>query len=763
MLGGRASGERWAATGTVVAAVALALAVQRVGAFVLLLALLGFGAWHVAGALFRPRTLADALLLALTVGAAGVALLAEVLSAGRWLGQPVGWLAGAAALALAGLWLPRHRLPYRPSRWDWLPRHLLGWVALVAVALHLATVGVLSFFTGINVTDSVVAYLPRSVRYLQDGSFTFYETHYDAWPAFHQTLVAIQLLFLRSDVLVVPTSFLAALAVSLGVFAFARSLGWPAPLPLAAALVPWAMPAFLLHATTANFDILTGLWLLLALYFLRRGYAAASWRWLVPAALATGLGLATKLTFGFAVPVLAVLWLLVLARPLRRGRAARTVRLGAATGVLIVAVGLPFLIRNVVLQGYLFGPPELQAFHGGELGPAERLRLLGFNTLALGYQLATPPFLFPPDSPAAVNQRFLGLAAALGFTLPDPRLTSAPDHTTLIRHALPGDRYDGNHAALGAAFLLVLVPSLLALPLARRRLGPRWPFAAWCAAAAAGYVVVYGLAYRYHPASMRFLIEPAIVLAVIAPAWLALLPRRAHGPLVLVLAIPLLAEMGDTIAHNRWTPPDRVIQTPRLEQVYRFGGAPPPEGARNFERKYPPALLPEVYIHDTGPAHPSFLDYTFLGPTLERRTRYWVPRDDELPPGPFLTTDAATAERLARAGMLPDRLAADTWLLLPNDRLRVRLAVVQAEPDAASVLRLVASVPPGRYQAPRFGFFRIDGGGRSTLRDFGPEPTLDLPLTFATRLNPIRIEVRDGDRGRAAERVELDRSLLQGL
>ena len=51
------------------------------------------------------------------------------------------------------------------------------------------------------------------------------------------------------------------------------------------------MPIFLLHATTSNFDTFTALWLVLALYFLRRGYASISGRWLVPAALATGLAL----------------------------------------------------------------------------------------------------------------------------------------------------------------------------------------------------------------------------------------------------------------------------------------------------------------------------------------------------------------------------------------------------------------------------------------------------------------------------------------
>ena len=47
------------------------------------------------------------------------------------------------------------------------------------------------------------------------GTFAIYDTNYDFMPAFHQTLVAVQLLFLRSDILVVPMSFLSAVAASL--------------------------------------------------------------------------------------------------------------------------------------------------------------------------------------------------------------------------------------------------------------------------------------------------------------------------------------------------------------------------------------------------------------------------------------------------------------------------------------------------------------------------------------------------------------------
>ena len=81
--------------------------------------------------------------------------------------------------------------------------------------------------------------------------------------------MAAELLFLHSDVLVDVGSFIAVGLTSAGIYALARSLGWPAPYPLFAALVPWSMPLVLLHASTSNFDTFTAQWLVFAPYFLQ--------------------------------------------------------------------------------------------------------------------------------------------------------------------------------------------------------------------------------------------------------------------------------------------------------------------------------------------------------------------------------------------------------------------------------------------------------------------------------------------------------------
>jgi hypothetical protein len=253
-----------------------------------------------------------------------------------------------------------------------------------------------------------------------------------------------------------------------------------------------------------------------------------------------------------------------------------------------------------------------------------------------------------------------------------------------------------------------------------------------------------------------------IVLAVIAPAWIALLPRAAFGPLIAAFALLLIPEMSDVVQNSRWMPPDRVMQTARVDQIYLFAGAAPADAARMLDRKYPPSELPELLVHDEGTGHPSFPDYTFLGPSLQRRTRYWVPKPSTVPPGPFLTFDSSLASQLVAAGMLPDRLSSNAWLLLPNDRLRVRMTLVQEDAAAEQVLKLEASAAPGAYKNPSFGFFLLDGGNTIRLQRFGPETTLIIPLNEA-RKGAIRVEVRDGEQGRTAERVTITKAMIGGL
>ena len=160
------------------------------------------------------------------------------------------------------------------------------------------------------------------------------------------------------------------------------------------------MPLVQMHASTSNFDTFTALWLVFALYFLRRGFAGTNRRWLALAAIATGLALATKPTAWFAMPGLGLSgW--------RRSAGAEkaavsraddspAVRLALTTLALCAflgaLMGTPFLLRNVISRGYLLAPPRWQDFQlgGNATGFEHRLRLLEFNTFALGRGAALP-------------------------------------------------------------------------------------------------------------------------------------------------------------------------------------------------------------------------------------------------------------------------------------------------------------------------------------------------------------------------------------
>ena len=83
--------------------------------------------------------------------------------------------------------------------------------------------------------------------------------------------------------------------------------------------------------------------------------------------------------------------------------------------------------------------------------------------------------------------------------------------------------------------------------------------------------------------------------------------------------------------------------------------------------------------------------------------------------------------------MVPDRLSTSAWLLLPNDRLRVRMTIVQESASADQILKLEASAPSGSYRNPHFGYFLLDGGNTIRLQRFGPETTLSIPLDEARK------------------------------
>jgi len=436
-------------------------------------------------------------------------------------------------------------------------------------------------------------------------------------------------------------------------------------------------------------------------------------------------------------------------------------------------VGAPFLLRNVLTRGYLVAPPQWQDFQlgGSVTGLDHHLRLLEFNTFAIGLELLTPPFLLPARVADGLDGWFAARAQVLGYRLPDPSITVHADWAGLIRHV--SHRYDSNHASFGAAFVLVTMPSLLALPFARRRLGPRWWYAAGLAVVAIGYFVALNTMSIYSFNNIRYLIEMVAVLAALGPLLFALLPRRIGGALALAVSLVLLLELHDVFVHDKQLPPDQVTRVPRDEQYAVFNGNFPTvaRAAALFDQKYPPDELPDVYIDD--PGTPTFPDYSFQGPGLLRRTHYLpTPVSPADVIGPFLTRDGGLVKRLMGTGdpgasagrpspIVADQLGADVWLLLPSDRTRLLFWTTRA-PTGEQLLHVQVTVPPGRYQEPQYSFTLRTVRGDERLLPFQPSPILDISYDQAGR-GTLQVDVRDGAGGRQTDRIRLERAKFMGI
>jgi hypothetical protein len=222
--------------------------------------------------------------------------------------------------------------------------------------------------------------------------------------------------------------------------------------------------------------------------------------------------------------------------------------------------------------------------------------------------------------------------------------------------------------------------------------------------------------------------------------------------------------MHDVVANNKQVPPDLVMRVPRDEQYYVVNGnfPLPARAAALLDQKYPPEELPDVYIEDTGT--PSFPDYTFLGPSLLRRTHYWKPQEPPADlPGPYLSRDRGLAERYVASGRaVAEQLTVDVWLLLPNDRPRVLFWSTRAPDTGQLLLHLQASMPPGHFREPRYGFTLRTVRGEERLRGYEPSPTFEILHEVAAR-GTIQVEIRDGDDNRRIERIRIERARFMGI
>jgi hypothetical protein len=706
----------------------------------------------------------------------------EVLSVFSLLGSPIAWTLLLVLLALA-LQIAERSQPERVPPCDRLavpplmrsltePWGLVVGPAAMVLGLLFVQSIYLNTLTGINHTDGQWYYMARSIRYLQDGNVSTYSTVNDFQPHFHQTTSAYLLLFYRSDAVILLLSTLFGAFACLTLFDLARLTGAPVSLAVLAGLSPISVPIVSLHLGTSNFDLHTALFLLLTMHGIILAIRTSQRRYLIIAAAATSLGIATKVTFWFAIPGLAILWIatvVILARQYQIRALARTL----ALATLIVMVGCIHPARTVLTQDLSRELNEEAHGRSSSSSVSDRLQVTVFNVLASTTTLMTPEILVQGRSVTLVEDAFRRVNERLGIRLPNEKIFYYEDRSwrDVFDHLkMP---FHSDKAGFGAIIPLAVFPAALVIVFDIVRKRSVFSFHAYLLIFGALYLVTLGAALKYASDHVRYLIEMVLPLLLLVPVGIARLPRRIGMVYLAVIAGFMLADAYRSYRLNEQRPPDRVAIVPRQEQYQTFVSPERSsyyEAARQLNLKYPTEERPEIFLFKEGWFVPVRFEYPFMDVAGRRRLTYWLgdlDRDRPDWPGPFLVVNPAIADLLRSRfadQVVLDRLADSVWLGLPRDQLRV-LWRVDWPNDRESSIVLEANVEPGRYLQPEYRFETFDvrdGRPMETLRDFSSDPRLTLPSSSVARILEIRVSVRESGSYEAAERVAIpERRMLE--
>ncbi len=286
------------------------------------------------GTMARISSTPDLLLTVYTVAFAEIVALSLFLSAFTSLTR-TSLIGGTACLFLAavGVWtlsgtprLPRFRLSMSNA-----PRPVL--VLAIAVALALVYVAALIVFTPPNGWDPMNYHLPRAAFWLEQSHVGYIKDAYDQRlnfnPPDHEITLAFVLGVTHDETLTGVAQLFAALACSVGVFAFARRLRFSRREGAFGALLFLTLPIVILQSSGVKNDLVVAACLLAAANFLwGRSHSA-----LALGSLATALAVGTKFTAVYGVVVLLVLAYVAPARGwVRRRPRSSSGRLWGRTG-----------------------------------------------------------------------------------------------------------------------------------------------------------------------------------------------------------------------------------------------------------------------------------------------------------------------------------------------------------------------------------------------------------------------------------------------
>lgn len=536
------------------------------------------------------------LLLAVYVlGVGEVLLLTQLLSLGHLVyGQS--YLLAEAVLLGAAAWLwtragrPRPALP-RPA---WLRAEPLLLLLLAVVVVGVLYEGFIVLTTPPNNWDSMAYHLPRAAEWFQRHAVQYIpDANTERMNAFQpnaEMLILYTFALAHNDVLVELPQWLAQLAVLVAVYGIARRTGIRAPAALFAALLTATLTEFALESVTTQNDLVVASLAAAGAYFALGG-RRADW---ALAGLALGAALGTKLTVSLALPPLALVLLAAGGWP-------RLVRVGAATALGFVAVGLYGFGLNLVETGKPLGDaPENTALqpHRTLAGTASTVARVTFNLVDLSG--------FSPN-----HERISRISSAGRWTFARLHIPDNPPESTLTGFQfVVNTASEEDNSYFGPLGFLLLLPLSVVVPILwlRRRVTAAQ---AALAAALPIYVVGIALAYRYNAWIGRFMLTPgALAMPTAALIWRFRL--FAWGAAVIGAATLYVAH-----AHNDTKPAGKNGTVP----VWRLNRG------EAIAVRLPSMRKTLVGVDDVVPAHARILAvvgendfiYALYGPHLTRR------------------------------------------------------------------------------------------------------------------------------------------------
>jgi hypothetical protein len=456
-----------------------------------------------------------------------ILLAACILSFLGRLNSRAAWIAAALGVAAATVAAVRRLPASADARADVasdepaLPRWLLP-AMCAAVLIALAVDVVVMVSTAPAAWDALSYHLPKMAYAIQRGSFGMPVANYWAQqvhPDGSTALLVFTYVLSHNERLLAVWQLLAVLVAAAAIRSISLHVFPSRDRAAFAALAFLLTTQTLMQANTVGNDAIIAALAACATLWLLDGRATGDPRWFFLAAVAAGLGMATKASFALVLPLLATLSLFALAAldGRRRRRAIAGLAIGGAMAIAIaLAAGYA---RNLGRYGHPLGPPDVRKMHTFE-SQTVGARLAGGarNVLRYGVEFVAFDGLPRLEPVNALHRRIRavvrGAVESTGIDL---------ESSSGVRVPFRYDRIASAHEVVsywGVIGVLIIWPAVLAA-LGR----PTTSTERLLAALSVGFLLLQAYGAPYDPWRGRYFLTAAVFAAPLAGRWVAVRRR----------------------------------------------------------------------------------------------------------------------------------------------------------------------------------------------------------------------------------------------